>query len=92
MLAHHAIGGCLMQTGDLLGTGTISAPERTGWGSLLELSWGGRDALSLDTGEERRFLEDGDTVTIRGHASEGAARVGFGLCEGRVLPAPALPG
>jgi fumarylacetoacetase len=92
MLAHHAIGGCLMQTGDLLGTGTISAPERTGWGSLLELSWGGRDALSLDTGEERRFLEDGDTVTIRGHAGEGAARVGFGLCEGKVVPAPTRPG
>ena len=91
MLAHHAIGGCLMQTGDLLGTGTISAPERDGWGSLLELSWGGRDALRLDTGEERRFLEDGDTVTLRGHAGNGTQRVGFGSCAGEILPVPTFP-
>lgn len=91
MLAHHAVGGCLMQTGDLLGTGTISAPERTGWGSMLELSWGGRDAIRLDTGEERRFLEDGDTVTFGGHAGEGGNRVGFGRCEGQVVAALAAP-
>ncbi len=66
-LAHHASSGCAMRTGDLLGTGTISGPDRESCGSLLELTWNGREPLTLG-GERRAFLEDGDTVTLRGHA------------------------
>ncbi len=87
-LAHHAIGGCAMQTGDLLGSGTISGPEAGGRGSMLERSWGGRDPLTLETGETRAFLEDGDTVTLTGWARGDGFRIGFGACEGTILPAP----
>lgn len=85
-LAHHASGGCPMRAGDLLGSGTVSGPERRNRGSLLELSWGGKEPLALDAGASRSFLEDGDTVTLRGHAAGDGYRVGFGACEGKVLP------
>ncbi len=90
-LAHHAVGGCPMRTGDLLGSGTISGPNRDSRGSLLELSWGGQEPLTLDTGETRSFLEDGDTVTLRGQANGDGYTVGFGACSGTVLPAIADP-
>ncbi|MGI9419454.1 MAG: fumarylacetoacetase [Geminicoccaceae bacterium] len=90
-LCHHAVGGCLMNTGDLLGSGTISGPEKHQFGSLLELSWGGREPLTLDTGETRTFLEDGDLMTLRGHAQGNGYRIGFGDCTGRILPAPIEP-
>ncbi len=89
-LAHHAIGGCAMETGDLLGSGTISGSTPDSFGSLLELTWNGRDPLGVDGGA-RSFLEDGDTITIRGHC-DGAYRIGFGDCAGQILPAPAAPG
>jgi fumarylacetoacetase len=85
-LAHHALSGCAMETGDLLGSGTISGAARESWGSLLELTWNGRDALEVPGGA-RTFLQDGDTVTLRG-ATEGPYRVGFGTCAGTILPAP----
>jgi len=88
-LAHHASSGCPMRVGDLLGSGTISGPERGNRGSMLELSWGGREPVRLDTGEERRFLEDGDTVTLRGTAVGRGYRIGFGDCRG-TLRAPVL--
>jgi fumarylacetoacetase len=88
-LTHHAIGGCLMETGDLLGSGTISGPVKGQYGSLLELSWGGREPLTLDTGETRTFLEDGDRVTFEGYAQGAGFRIGFGECTGTILPAPA---
>ncbi len=91
-LAHHAVGGCRMNVGDLLGSGTVSGPERGQFGSLLELSWGGRDPITLDTGETRSFVEDGDTMTLRGWARGDGHRIGFGACTGKVLPAPTLPG
>ena len=91
MLAHHAIGGCRMDTGDLIGTGTISGPAKEEWGSLLELTYGGRERLALDDGSERAFLEDGDCVVIRGHAQRSALRVGFGECAGKILPSPNPP-
>ncbi len=91
MIAHHAIGGCRMDVGDLIGTGTISGPERKAWASLLELSIAGREPLTLDGGIERRFLEDGDTVVLRGVAARDGLRVGFGACSGTILPAPAYP-
>ncbi len=87
-LCHHAIGGCLMRTGDLLGSGTISGPDRAAFGSLLELSWGGKEPLTLDTGETRSFLEDGDLMTLRGYAEGDGHRIGFGDCAGRILPSP----
>jgi fumarylacetoacetase len=85
-LAHHALSGCAMETGDLLGSGTISGADADSYGSLLELSWNGRDALDVDGGT-RTFIEDGDTLTLRGHC-EGPYRIGFGTCEGTILPAP----
>lgn len=90
-LCHHTTSGCAMRVGDLLGSGTISGPEKDSRGSLLELSWGGKEPLTLDTGETRAFLEDGDTLTLRGHASGDGYRIGFGDCAGKILPAAALP-
>lgn len=86
-LCHHTTSGCPMNTGDLLGSGTISGPEKENRGSLLELSWGGKEPLTLDTGETRSFLEDGDTLTLTGHAQGDGFRIGFGNCTGTILPA-----
>jgi fumarylacetoacetase len=90
-LAHHTSCGCPMSTGDLLGSGTISGPERGSRGSLLELSWNGSEPVALDGGGSRSFIEDGDRLTIRGHAQGDGYRIGFGECSGRVLPAAPLP-
>ena len=88
LVAHHASGGCNLQCGDLLGTGTLSGPEPAQAGSLLELSAGGRKAVPIADGEERRFLEDGDRVVLRAWCEgHGARRIGFGECSGMVLPA-----
>jgi fumarylacetoacetase len=89
LLAHHAICGCRMQTGDLLGSGTISGRSENSYGSLLELSWGATRPISLGTGETRCFLEDGDRLTLHGYANGDGWRIGFGECTGRVLSAPA---
>ena len=86
-LTHHATSGCPMRAGDLLGSGTISGPTKDSRGSLLELSWGGKEPVELDTGETRTFLEDGDTLTLRGAAEGDGYRIGFGACVGQVLPA-----
>lgn len=90
-LAHHTTSGCPMRAGDLLGTGTISGAERDSRGALLELSRGGKEPLTLETGDVRSFLADGDTVTLRGAAIGAGYRVGFGACTGTVLPALADP-
>ncbi|KAI9782941.1 MAG: hypothetical protein M1839_004416 [Geoglossum umbratile] len=91
MLAHHSITGCPMQVGDLLASGTISGTEPGTQGCLLEQSRAGREALRLQGGEERRFLEDGDTVTIRGVCGDDEnSLVGFGECRGRIEPAAKL--
>ncbi|MEX8520946.1 MAG: fumarylacetoacetase [Leptothrix sp. (in: b-proteobacteria)] len=90
LVTHHSVGGCNLQPGDLLGTGTLSGPAPEQGGSLLELSSGGKQPLTLPNGEQRTFLLDGDMVTLRGHCSQpGTASLGFGLCSGTVLPAPA---
>ncbi len=89
MVAHHSGGGCDLRPADLFGSGTISAPTPDGFGSLLEISNGGRAPVTLPSGETRRFLEDGDEVILRARAErEGFVPVGFGECRGRVLPAP----
>lgn len=86
IVAHHASNGCNLQPGDLIGTGTLSTNSDDGLGSLLEISRGGREAIQLPTGETRAFLEDGDEVTLRAWCeAEGAVRIGFGECTGRVL-------
>ncbi|SIT04841.1 fumarylacetoacetate hydrolase [Roseivivax lentus] len=86
-LTHHASSGCAMRTGDLLGTGTISGPAPDSYGSLLEMTWGGQTPIRVGA-ETRAFIEDGDTLTLRGHAQGDGFRVGFGACSGRILPAP----
>ncbi|MEO0682303.1 MAG: fumarylacetoacetate hydrolase family protein, partial [Pseudomonadota bacterium] len=86
-LAHHSSSGCAMRCGDLLGSGTISGPERHEWGSMLELSWGGKTPVALDGGGERSFLEDGDEVVMTGWAQGDGHRIGFGECRGKILPA-----
>ena len=89
MVTQHTVGGCNLQPGDLLGTGTISGPTPAEAGAMVELSRGGTQAITLaGTGETRTFLQDGDTVVLRGWCEKpGAARVGFGECRGQVLPA-----
>ena len=92
LVAHHSIGGCNLQPGDLFGSGTLSGPEPAQAGSLLELTQGGRQPITLPNGETRSFLADGDTLTLRGFCQRaGAVRIGFGECSGTVQPAPAWP-
>ncbi|HSF90976.1 MAG TPA: fumarylacetoacetase, partial [Paracoccaceae bacterium] len=90
-LTHHAVGGCEMTVGDFLGSGTISGPTKDEFGSLLELSWGGKEPFTLDTGETRSFIEDNDRLTLKGHAEGDGYIIGFGECTGRILPAVAEP-
>ncbi|WP_288928567.1 fumarylacetoacetase [uncultured Maritimibacter sp.] len=90
-LCHHTTSGCPMNVGDLLGSGTISGPTKDSRGSLLELSWSGQEPVKLDTGEERSFLEDGDTLTLRANARGDGYTIGFGDCVGKVLPANDIP-
>jgi fumarylacetoacetase len=87
IVAHHSSNGCNLQPGDLIGTGTLSTDSAGGLGSLLEISHGGKQPLQLPNGETRSFLEDGDELTLKAWCeSEGAVRIGFGECVGRVLP------
>ena len=86
-LAHHTCNGCNIRVGDVMASGTISGPDKGSFGSMLEISWGGKEPLTLQNGEQRTFLQDGDSITIRGYAHNGDVRVGFGLCEGTILPA-----
>ncbi len=90
-LAHHSACGCKMNTGDLLGSGTISGPEKSEYGSLLELTWGGRDELAFKSGDTRAFIEDGDTLILTGWAQGEGYRIGFGECVGTITPAPEAP-
>ena len=86
-LAHHTTSGCAMTTGDLLGSGTISGPTKESRGSLLELSWGGKEPIALKDGGTRTFIEDNDTLTLRGAARGDGYTIGFGDCTGQVIPA-----
>lgn len=85
-LAHHTSSGCPMSVGDLLGSGTISGSEKASYGSLLELSWGGKEPVAI-AGGSRRFVEDNDSVTLRGAALGQGFKIGFGACEGKLLAA-----
>jgi fumarylacetoacetase len=88
MVAHHTSNGCNLETGDLFGSGTVSGEPRASWASLLELTMGGRERMTLPNGETRGFIEDGDEIIFRGVCERaGAARIGFGECRAVVLPA-----
>ena len=90
-LCHHAVGGCAMNPGDLWGSSTISGPDKGEYGSLMEVSWAGKEPFTLDTGEKRGFIEDGDTLTLRGQAKGDGYQIGFGDCVGKILPAVKFP-
>ncbi len=86
-LAHHTINGCNINIGDMYGSGTISGPTPDSYGSMLELSWKGTKPIKLKDGTERKFIQDNDTITMRGSATNGDLRIGFGECTTKILPA-----
>ncbi|XP_078490694.1 fumarylacetoacetase-like [Ciona intestinalis] len=86
-LAHHTVNGCNSQTGDLYGSGTISGEDESSYGSMLELCWKGTKEVDLGNGNKRKFLKDGDNVVLSGYCQGSGFRVGFGTCEGKILPA-----
>lgn len=86
-LTHHTIAGCNVQVGDLMGSGTISGPTPNSYGSLLEITWNATKPLTLANGEQRTFIQDGDTVTMKGFCEKEGVRIGFGAVSGKVLPA-----
>lgn len=86
-LAHHTVNGCNIQVGDMYASGTISGPSPGSYGSMLELTWNGQKPLSMPDGSERKFIEDGDTVIMKGYAEKDGVRIGFGECKGKILPA-----
>jgi fumarylacetoacetase len=86
-LAHHTVNGCNIRCGDLMGSGTISGPTEDSYGSMLELAWKGTKPLHLVDGSERKFIQDNDTVIMRGFASKDGVRVGFGEVSTKVLAA-----
>ena len=86
-LAHHSVGGCNIIAGDMMASGTISGPTPDSYGSMLELSWRGSKPIQLDDGSERKFIQDGDEVIMRGWSKKDNVRVGFGEVSTKVLPA-----
>ncbi|RXR21572.1 fumarylacetoacetase [Flavobacterium stagni] len=86
-LAHHTINGCRVNAGDMMGSGTISGPTPDSFGSMLELTWGGKNPLTMKDGSERKFINDNDTVIIRGFCQNETIRIGFGECASKLLPA-----
>ncbi|WP_047248042.1 fumarylacetoacetase [Maribacter thermophilus] len=86
-LAHHTVNGCNIQVGDVMASGTISGKDETSYGSMLELSWGGQKTINLKNGATRTFIEDNDTITMRGSAKKDDIRIGFGEVSGKILPA-----
>jgi fumarylacetoacetase len=90
-LVHHTVTGCNMRPGDLLGSGTISGPTPESYGSMLELSWKGSKTIDIGGGNTRKFLQDNDEVLMTGFCQGDGYRVGFGDCNGKILPAKAFP-
>ena len=86
-LAHHTINGCVLNSGDMMGSGTISGPTPDSYGSMLELSWQGTKPVPLKNGKTRKFIEDNDTVTLTGYCEKNGARIGFGEVTTKLLPA-----
>jgi fumarylacetoacetase len=86
MIAHHTVNGCNLRVGDLLASGTISGPTPDSYGSMLELSWNGEKPISLNSGTNRTFVNDGDTVRMRAFAEKDGIRIGFGEVSNQILP------
>lgn len=86
-LAHHTVNGCNIRCGDMMASGTISGPEESSFGSMLELSWKGTKPLKMNDGSERKFIQDNDTVVMRGFCKKDGIRIGFGEVSGKILPA-----
>ena len=86
-LAHHTVNGCNVEVGDLYASGTISGKDERSYGSMLELTWRGTKPLTMNDGTERKFINDNDTIIMKGHAEKNGVRVGFGEVEGKILPA-----
>lgn len=86
-LAHQTVNGCNINTGDLYATGTISGPTKDSFGSMLELSWGGKNSIQLKNGIDRRFLQDNDTIIMKAFSEKDGLRIGFGECVTKILPA-----
>jgi fumarylacetoacetase len=86
-LAHHTVNGCNIKVGDMMASGTISGPKQEEFGSMLELTWKGTKPIKLKDGSERKFVNDGDTITIKGYCEGHGVRIGFGECKAKVLPA-----
>jgi len=86
-LAHHTSNGCIVRAGDLMGSGTISGPTKNSYGSMLELTWGGKEPITLKDGTSRAFFNDSDNVIIRGYCKNDKVRIGFGKCTGKIMPA-----
>ncbi|MEZ4787668.1 MAG: fumarylacetoacetase [Flavobacterium haoranii] len=86
-LAHHTVNGCRVNSGDMMGSGTISGPTEDSFGSMLELTWGGKNPIQMKDGSERKFINDNDTVIIRGYCENDEVRIGFGECSSKLLPA-----
>lgn len=86
-LAHHTVNGCNIRCGDLMGSGTISGPTPDSYGSMLELAWKGTKPLPMNDGSERKFIQDGDNVIMRGFSQKDGVRIGFGEVAGKILPA-----
>lgn len=86
-LAHHTVNGCNIKVGDLYASGTISGPTPDSYGSMLELTWQGKNPLQMPDGTERKFIEDNDTVIMRGFCEKDGVRIGFGECSGKILSA-----
>ena len=84
-LTHHTVNGCNINVGDMMASGTISGKEKGSYGSMLELSWGGKENIALKGGETRTFIEDGDTLTLRAYCEKDGIRVGFGECVGKIV-------
>jgi fumarylacetoacetase len=86
-LAHHTINGCRINSGDMMGSGTISGPTEDSFGSMLELTWGGQNPIKMNDGSERKFINDNDTVIVRGYCQNNQIRIGFGEVSSKLLPA-----
>ncbi|ETN95615.1 fumarylacetoacetase [Zhouia amylolytica] len=85
-LAHHTVNGCKVNSGDMMASGTISGPTPDSYGSMLELTWAGKNPIKLKDGSERKFIEDGDTITMRGYCKNKDYRIGFGEVSSKLLP------
>jgi fumarylacetoacetase len=85
-LAHHTSNGCRVNSGDMMGSGTISGPTSDSFGSMLELTWAGKNPIKLKDGSERKFINDGDTVIIKGFCKNNGVRIGFGEVSNKLQP------